>query len=145
MTMKELIAQPELCEDCMKCERECPQNAIRIIHGVPIFCLHCAPDRAPCMAVCPESAIDEFEGVIIIDEEKCIGCGLCRDSCPIGAIHIDEKGVAKKCNLCIDQEKPLCVITCPTEALKLDSEAILSDKRDKITKELEKLKLIFKY
>lgn len=143
--MKELISAPELCEECSKCERTCPQNAIRVINGVPIFCLHCTPDRAPCLTVCPEGAIDEFDGAIIIDEEVCIGCGLCRDSCPIGAIHMNESGIAKKCNLCIDREKPICVLTCPTEALKMDSKDALSEKRNNIAKELEKVKMIMKY
>jgi len=136
--MKELISQPELCEECSKCERICPQNAIRVINGVPIFCLHCSPDRAPCLPVGPE-------GAIIINEDDGIGCGLCRDACPVGAIHMDETGIAKKCNLCIDRDKPLCVVTCPTEALKMDSKDILSDKRDRIVKELEKVKMIMKY
>lgn len=143
--MKELISTPELCEECSRCERTCPQNAIRVINGVPIFCLHCSPERAPCLTVCPEDAIEEMDGAIIIDEEVCIGCGLCRDACPIGAIYINESGVAKKCNLCIDREKPICVLTCPTEALKMDSEDVLSKKRDKIAKELEKIKMIMKY
>jgi anaerobic carbon-monoxide dehydrogenase iron sulfur subunit len=142
--MKELISIPELCEDCSKCERVCPQNAIRVVNGVPIFCLHCSPDRAPCMTVCPESAIEEIDGAIIIHEDECIGCGLCRDSCPVGAIHLDESGVARKCNLCLDQETPACVLACPTEALKMDSEDILSEKREKLTKDLEKIKLIMK-
>lgn len=143
--MKELISIPELCEECSKCERICPQNAIRVVNGVPIFCLHCSPERAPCLNICPEEAIEEVDGAIIINEEVCVGCGLCRDTCPIGAIHIDETGVAKKCNLCLDEEKPRCVLTCPTEALKMDSEDVLSEKRDKLAKELEKIKIIMKY
>lgn len=143
--MKELISRPELCEECIKCERECPQNAIRVINGVLIHCLHCAPDRAPCLTICPEEAIEEVDGAIIIDESACIGCGMCRDACPIGAIHMDEEGIAKKCNLCIDQEIPLCVLTCPTGGLCTDSEGIMANKREKVAKELEKLKTIMKY
>jgi Fe-S-cluster-containing hydrogenase component 2 len=143
--MNELIARPELCEECSKCERICPQNAIRVINGVPVFCLHCSPDRAPCLTICPEDAIEEVDGAIIINEDDCIGCGLCRNACPVGAIHINEYGIAKKCNLCIDQEKPRCVLACPTEALKMDSEDLLSDKRNKLAKELERIKIIMKY
>jgi NAD-dependent dihydropyrimidine dehydrogenase PreA subunit len=43
--MKELISKPELCDECSRCERECPQNAIRVISGVPVHCLHCAKER----------------------------------------------------------------------------------------------------
>ena len=142
--MKELISNPELCDECSRCERECPQNAIRVINGVPVYCLHCAKDRAPCLTVCPEDAIIEIDGAIVIMEDDCIGCGLCRDSCPIGAIHMDEVGIAKKCNLCIDQDVPRCVATCPTEALKMDSENILEHKRDKIAEELRRVKMIMK-
>jgi len=143
--MKELVSKPELCEECSKCERDCPQNAIRVIDGVPVYCLHCAKDRAPCMTVCPEDAIVEIDGAIVIMEDECIGCGLCRDSCPIGAIHMDEAGIAKKCNLCLGKDIPNCVATCPTKALKMDSENILTLKRDKLAEELKKVKMIMKY
>ena len=39
--------------------------------------------------VCPVNAIRQGATSIIIDQEKCIGCGLCVDKCPIGAIHIE--------------------------------------------------------
>lgn len=142
--MSELISKPELCVECSKCERVCPQNAIRVINSVPIFCLQCAPDRAPCLNICPKDAITEMYGTIIIDEDECIGCGLCRDACPIGAIHLNEFGLAKKCNLCIDQDKPKCVLACPTKTLEIDSANLVSDKQDKLAKELEKINLITK-
>ncbi|MGB9980187.1 4Fe-4S dicluster domain-containing protein [Methanobacterium sp.] len=143
--MKELISRPELCADCSKCERECPQNAIRVIEGVAIHCLHCAPDRAPCLNICPEDAIEEVDGAIVVDEDVCIGCCLCKSACPIGAIYIDEEGIAKKCNLCIDQETPRCVLTCPTGGLKEDSSEMISDKREKVVKELERLRMIMRH
>jgi Fe-S-cluster-containing hydrogenase component 2 len=97
------------------------------------------------MTVCPEDAIEKIDGAVIIHEEDCIGCGLCRDACPIGAINLDEYGIATKCNLCAGRDKQLCVSVCPKEALKISSEDMLTDKRDRIAKELEKVKMIMKY
>ena len=52
-----------------------------------------------------------------IDKELCIGCGICEDNCPFGAISIEE-GVAvvgDTCTLC-----GACVESCDVEALTLD-------------------------
>ena len=58
---------------------------------------------------------------------------------------MDEKGIANKCDLCFEEETPICVLSCPTAALKTDSEELISGKQDKIAKELERLKNIMKY
>ena len=116
--MKELISKPELCDECGKCERICPKNAIRVVSGVPLFCLHCAEDRAPCLAVCPEGAIEEVDGAIIIHEDDCIGCGLCRDFCPVGAIQLNEYGIATKCDLCQERRYHSACQYVPPKPLK---------------------------
>jgi len=54
-----------------------------------------------------------------VNEDLCIGCGICADSCPFGAIEI-ENGVAvigESCTLC-----GACVETCDVEALTLEVE-----------------------
>ncbi|MDR3223334.1 MAG: 4Fe-4S binding protein [Methanobrevibacter sp.] len=139
--MRELIANPELCIDCMKCERNCPQNAIRVHDGVPLFCMHCSPEKAPCLNICPEKAIKELEGAIIIDYNICIGCGMCRDVCPIGAISMDVDGLATKCDLCINEDSQQCIDSCPTGALTNDSFDIVNAKQSKFIEELKKLKI----
>ena len=53
---------------------------------------------------------------VIVDESKCSGCGVCVDTCAVGALALD--GDVVKCNDdCIDCG--VCVDECPTEALSL--------------------------
>lgn len=76
---------------------------------IPVLCQHC--EDPPCM-VCPVDAmsIDE-KGIVVIDGEKCTGCGECVKACPYGAISIDkDKGIAFKCDLCGGD--PACVKIC---------------------------------
>ena len=101
-------------------------GAGRTVH-FPRSCLHCeTPD---CVTVCPTGASYKRaeDGIVLIDHDICIGCGLCAWACPYGAREKDEdEGVMKKCTLCVDriynetipeaQRKPACVIACPTKA-----------------------------
>lgn len=71
------------------------------------------------MTVCPVEAIHRNdEGIVCIDQDRCIGCGTCVRYCPIGMVFLDP-GTRKayKCELC--QGDPLCVAACPTGALEL--------------------------
>ena len=54
---------------------------------------------------------------IIIDEELCTGCGNCVDSCPFGAIELENNKakVLPNCNLC-----GACLEDCPVEAITLE-------------------------
>ncbi|MGI9538475.1 MAG: 4Fe-4S binding protein, partial [Desulfocapsaceae bacterium] len=52
-----------------------------------------------------------------IDEKLCIGCGICEEQCPFGAIEVvdDLAVVGDTCNLC-----GACVEACDVEALSID-------------------------
>ena len=93
----------------------------------PKSCLHC--DNAACVSVCPTGASykREEDGIVLVDEQLCIGCGLCAWACPYGAREMDTiGGVMKKCTLCVDriynenipaeERKPACVNACPAGA-----------------------------
>lgn len=93
----------------------------------PRSCLHC--DDAPCVTVCPTGASYKRaeDGIVLVNEDACIGCGLCAWACPYGAREMDaDAGVMKKCTLCVDRiyndnlpeedREPACVRTCPTGA-----------------------------
>lgn len=85
---------------------------------VPKMCNHC--DHSPCIQVCPVGASYEtLDGVVLVDHERCIGCGYCVQACPYGSRFIDpESRTASKCTWCYHRItkglRPACVETCPT-------------------------------
>ncbi len=97
------------------------------IVNFPRSCLHC--EDAPCVTVCPTGASYKRaeDGIVLVNPDSCIGCGLCAWACPYGAREMDaDQGVMKKCTLCVDRiyneslheedREPACVRTCPTNA-----------------------------
>ena len=82
-----------------------------------------------CVTVCPTGASykREEDGIVLIDQDKCMGCNLCSWACPYGARELDpNSGTMKKCTLCVDriydeqlpeaERQPACVLTCPTSS-----------------------------
>jgi sulfite dehydrogenase (quinone) subunit SoeB len=111
----------------------------------PKSCLHCAD--APCVTVCPTGASYKRagDGIVLVDEDKCIGCGLCAWACPYGARELDDdQGVMKKCTLCIDRiyndnfeevdQVPACVATCPSSARHFGD---LADRNSRVSRLVE--------
>ena len=93
----------------------------------PRSCLHC--ETPACVTVCPTGASYKRadDGIVLVDEDKCIGCKLCSWACPYGAREYSHvEGVMKKCTLCVDRiynenldeadRQPACVQACPTRA-----------------------------
>ncbi len=93
----------------------------------PRSCLHC--EQPACVSVCPTGASYKRaeDGIVLVDEDKCIGCKLCSWACPYGAREYSQvEGVMKKCTLCVDRiynenipeesRQPACVQACPTRA-----------------------------
>ena len=103
-----------------------PAGPPMVVH-FPKSCLHC--EDAPCVTVCPTGASYKRveDGIVLVNESACIGCGLCAWACPYGAREMDgAEKVMKKCTLCVDRiynenipeedREPACVRSCPAGA-----------------------------
>ena len=85
-----------------------------VSYPLSMSCNHC--DSPICFEKCPQSAIikDADTGLMSIDEEKCIGCGMCSQACPWNMPRVDsETGVSTKCISC-----GRCAEQCPNGAIK---------------------------
>jgi Fe-S-cluster-containing dehydrogenase component/CRP-like cAMP-binding protein len=131
------------CDDCVQaCSATHGGNPRFIRHGktfgnwmVANACMHCADPV--CMIGCPTGAIHRSMsgGMVIINDDTCIGCETCANSCPYSNIRMvsinDQEGQmitdpqnqkpilkATKCDLCADQiSGPACVFACPHDAI----------------------------
>lgn len=88
-----------------------------------LACNHC--EHPTCLECCPVGAYTKREdGIVVHDQDKCIGCGNCVRSCPYGAPQYNPKlKKAEKCSMCwerIDAKlEPACVQACPVKALRI--------------------------
>jgi Fe-S-cluster-containing dehydrogenase component len=87
---------------------------------VPKLCNQC--DNPPCVQVCPVGAtFKTAEGVVLVDDSRCIGCRYCVQACPYGARYLHPvRKTAEKCTFCYHRIRkgllPACVEVCPVQA-----------------------------
>ncbi|BAX79600.1 4Fe-4S dicluster domain-containing protein [Labilibaculum antarcticum] len=145
------------CRNARKCMDACQnhhqlrpdQHHINVLqmqdaeHTAPYFmpkpCQHC--DNPPCTKVCPvDATFKRQDGIVLIDNERCIGCRFCIAACPYSArifqwtepkdaekykdltYNIEanvpqKKGTISKCLFSADRLRenklPSCVSSCP--------------------------------
>lgn len=157
----------ERCIDCRAClvacsvENDVPMNHTRIwVHDLglkgefpnlkrtflPYNCMHC--EHPPCVEVCVSGATykDPDTGLVLVDQDACIGCGYCVEACPYQARYLDEqRGVVDKCNGCIQRvirgQQPACVATCVGGARKFGD---LNDPQSEVSVALREARSIYR-
>jgi Fe-S-cluster-containing dehydrogenase component len=105
----------------------------------PKPCFHC--NQPPCVKVCPVGATyKRTDGIVLVDNERCIGCKFCMTACPyssrvfqwkeskenhkISSVEYSPEssvptkiGTVSKCDFCPDNARqgklPDCVTGCP--------------------------------
>jgi carbon-monoxide dehydrogenase iron sulfur subunit len=96
-----------------------------------VVCYQCR--KPPCGNRCPAHAItyDETRGIVVVDEKECVGCGICVEDCPFGAIKIHSStGRAIKCDLCHGSySAPACVEFCAPGVLQFMDTDTLAHKK----------------
>ena len=89
-----------------------------------VQCRHCSVPL--CVKGCITGALYVTDGVVCVDESRCVGCYTCVLSCPYGCIVAgkDEK-VIKKCDLCTSRnDNPACVKGCPNGAIVFEERGL---------------------
>jgi len=155
-----MVIDLALCKNARKCVEACQEghmlpkdhewmklyllqddhNTAR--YWLPRPCFHC--DKPMCVSVCPVGATyKRDDGIVLIDNQRCIGCKFCMTGCPYsvrvfnwkdpevkmppGHIYDPEtnippvEGTVGKCIFCADKlrnnELPRCVSACPMGVL----------------------------
>lgn len=106
----------------------------------PVACQHC--ENPVCAKVCPTRSTrkDERTGIVIVDQDLCIGCKSCMMACPYDVrmyqdgqpqYYLDvrlgepsvpdhQANVVQKCTLCYERVseglEPACIAACPGRA-----------------------------
>ena len=152
-----LVVDLSKCQNARKCMDKCEsvhqlrpdQHHLNVLvmkegantapYYMPKHCQHC--DNPPCVKVCPvDATFKRSDGIVLIDNERCIGCRFCISACPYSARSFNwfepidaekykdvpydieknvpqKKGTVTKCTLsadCLREGKmPYCVSACP--------------------------------
>jgi len=128
--MKRLVIDLEKCFHCRRCTASCSYNYHPDNRGVArllercsnfLICRRC--EDSPCEKACPQQALEkQANGVLKRYLMRCTGCMTCTISCPFGCTFPEIVPYRTSgCDYCAGRlaqdELPLCVRTCPEQAL----------------------------
>ncbi|MCL2194906.1 MAG: 4Fe-4S binding protein [Oscillospiraceae bacterium] len=137
--MKKIYVNEQWCLGCRLCEYYCAfagtgeRDMARALAGMKIHprmrieekdgisfavsCRHCKD--ALCVKSCITGALTVTDGMVAIDQDRCVGCCTCVLVCPFGAVASTAHGVMQKCELCVQSSAgtPACVRGCPNGAI----------------------------
>ena len=106
-----------------------------------LLCNHCA--NPPCVRVCPTKAtFKRPDGIVMMDQHRCIGCRFCMAACPFGARSFNYKdprlvlkpedenreyptrtiGVVEKCTFCFERLAKGLIPACVEAAREIAKE-----------------------
>lgn len=103
-------------------EREVRQAIGQQREFIPVLCNQC--NNPPCVRACPVTATykDPKNGIVMMDNQKCIGCKICMAACPYDARYYnEEKGAIDKCDFCFEsrlsrgEKNTVCSEVCPAD------------------------------
>jgi len=137
--MKPIYVNEMWCLGCHLCEYYCAyansgvQDMVKALkdkqiksritveqRGTISFAVNCRHCTEPlCVKSCIGGAITSKDGVIVIDQSRCVLCYSCIMACPYGALMPAVEGVMQKCELCTtnSQGQPACIQGCPNKAI----------------------------
>lgn len=151
LPLRPTTSYQNLTDGMKECASSKKQLELPLVTVIPFACEACKPDHFkvtnnckkclahPCTSVCPVNAVSIGKDSAIIDSEKCIKCGRCREACPYGAIIRSGRPCAEACGAKaiegdelgrakINQDKcvacGLCIVSCPFAAIADKSEIL---------------------
>ena len=145
--VKQIIVDPERCIGCRRCEVICSlakgngtQSCPSRIHVAsieergsfhPLVCQQCLGTFVSGSLPDTGAHKEGSDGIVKLDEERCVGCKMCVLACPYkGITYSEEMGKSIKCDHCGGH--PECVIQCTTGALSFqDFTPTFEDLREK--------------
>ena len=159
-----MVVDLSKCRNARKCVQSCDKHHnltpdrpyIKVLemkdnensspYWMPKKCFQC--DNPPCVKVCPVGAtFKRTDGIVLVDNERCIGCRFCMAACPYsarvfnwgnppeGELNIpyspetslpSKIGTVAKCDFCPDMLRdgklPHCVTSCPNGVIYFGDE-----------------------